>query len=612
MFLRVLLLATILGLGAASAQAPKHEFRGVWIASVANLDWPSSPGLSTDTQKASLLSILDGLQSVGVNAVVFQVRAESDALYDSPFEPWSYWLTGEQGTPPSPYYDPLAFAVEAAHARGMELHVWINPYRADRGSNYPKAASHVTNTHPEWLLSFSQTGIKILDPGLPEVRDHVASVVADIVRRYDVDGVHYDDYFYPYPDGDRGFDGITNEDDATFATHARGFTDRGDWRRDNVNLLVGQIQDSIQAVRPEVVHGVSPFGLWKSGTPATTFGLDAYEVIYADAVAWLNAQDIDYLTPQLYWSSLRSFDSDGDGDLDFNNQRFTTLAAWWASVRNERHVYPGVAAYRSGQPGFEANEIPNQIRYVRRRGDLEGTVMFRAKSGVLFSAYGLADSLRTDLYRTPALPPVMPWKSMDAPGSPTALTAVQRDGSTMIDVSWTAPASGDADARFYAVYRIPEAEAGDLASAMGDSKNLAAVTGETSVTDVPMAGGAYTYVVTGVSANSIESVPSNAAVVQSSVATEVSPNAVLALDVPRPNPVHGQSTLRFALRQPARVTLRIVDVLGREVARLLDRTPLAADAHEVVWTPTGLVSGTYVVVLEAGGARVSHPVVVLR
>lgn len=586
----------------AQAQSPKHEFRGAWIATVANLDWPSCTSCSSDTQKADLISILDGLQQAGINAVVFQVRTEADALYDSPFEPWSFWLTGRQGTAPSPYYDPLAFAVDEAHRRGMELHAWINPYRADRGSDYPKAASHVTNAHPEWILSFS-TGIKILDPGLPAVRDHVASVVGDLARRYAIDGLHYDDYFYPYPSG--SFSGITTEDNATFAAQSRGFANRGDWRRDNVNLLVAQIQDTLQAVRPEVVHGVSPFGIWKNGVPVGISGLDAYNVIYADAVAWLDAQDVDYVAPQLYWSSQRVIGS------SFNRQRFTTLGPWWASVRNERHVYPGLAAYRTGQPGYEPDEIPTQIRFTRDSDGLDGTILFRAQAGVLRSDRGLADSLETNLYRRPALPPVMPWKRMDAPDAPAALAASQRAGGTTIDVSWTAPASGTEAAEFFAVYRVPSGQAGDLGAALVGSENLIAVTGETSVTDVPPVGDLYTYAVTSVSANSIESAPS-AATVQSSVASEPEARLAFSLDAPRPNPARGEVALAFTLRQPARVTLRVLDALGREVARLLDDQPLGADGHRVVWTPSAASAGVYLVVIEADGEWTARPLTIVR
>jgi len=595
--MRLFLLALCLTATAVAQAPPKYEFRGAWIATVINLDWPSCRTCSPDVQQAELIGHLDELKAAGLNAVLFQVRAESDALYASPYEPWSYWLTDEQGTAPEPYWDPLAFVVEEAHKRGMELHVWFNPYRADRGSGYPKAASHITNTHPEWILDFGS--IKILDPGLPDVRSYFSSVVADVVRRYDVDGVHFDDYFYPYPPNQ-----ITNQDAGTFDQYNGGFTDVNNWRRYNVFRMIRQVRDSIQAVRPEAVFGISPFGIWKSGVPAGISGMDAYSAIYADAVGWLENDLIDYVTPQLYWAF-------GGG------QDYGKLAPWWESVRHGRHLYPGHGLYRADNNTsdgslFAANEIPRQVRFNRATEGIDGSVFFRAKNITRYGSRGFADTLSTDLYRYPALPPPMDWKSQDAPGVPTALTAAQRDGGTTVDVSWTAPSSGDAAARFYAVYRIPAAEVADLDAAMAQAKNLAVVTGETSATDVPPVGGLYTYVVTSVSANSIESLPSNPAVVQSSVATEASPDGILALAAPRPNPVHGETTLAFTLRQPGRVTLRVLDVLGREVARLVDGAPLAADTHAVQWTPAGLGSGTYVVVLEADGARVARPIVVIR
>lgn len=608
MKLRVLLLLSLWLVPLANAQNAKHEFRGAWVASVANLDWPSCNGCSSSVQQTQLVQIMDGLKEAGVNAVVFQVRTESDALYDSPYEPWSYWLTGEQGTAPDPFFDPLELAVDLAHERGMELHAWINPYRADRGSSYPKADNHVTNTHPEWILSYP-SGIKILDPGIPDVRDHVTGVIGDILRRYDVDGIHYDDYFYPY-------EGSTNEDDATFATYNRGFTNRGDWRRDNINLLIEQVQDTVQTVRPEAAHGVSPFGIWKNGIPSGTSGLDAYNVIYADAVAWLQAQDIDYLAPQLYWSSQRSFDADGDGDLDFNRQRFTTLAPWWASVRNGRHIYPGVAAYRAGQPGFEPEEIPTQLRYVREHADLDGTIVFRARSGILFGGYGLADSLESDLYRHPALTPTMEWKNMDAPGAPGTLSETWNGDD--LTLTWSAPTDGDAEARRYAVYRIPSPSAPTFPDALENPEHLIAVTGETQIVDRPyMASSPWTYVVTAVSANSIESPVSNTVVVNGrAVSAEERPSGVLALMPPRPNPTTGQSEIEFTLTAPLAVSVRVYDVLGREVATLLDGEAAPAGTQTLVWdghTASGPApTGTYLVVLEADGERRMERVTILR
>ena len=596
----VFALALILSVPPSQAQTDKQEFRGAWIASVVNLDWPSCRTCTPAQQQANLVRMLDGLQESGINAVLFQVRSEGDAMYPSEIEPWSYWLTGEQGTAPSPAWDPLAFAVEQSHARGMELHAWLNPYRADRGSSYPKAATHVTNANPEWLLSIGS--LRIFDPGLQVSRDRIAAVVADITRRYDVDGIHFDDYFYPYPPNQ-----ISNEDAASFAADPRGFTYVADWRRDNINRMVAQVRDSVLAVDPDVVFGISPFGIWKNGTPSGIRGLDAYGVLYADAVHWLENETIDYVTPQTYWRF-------GGG------QDYGKLVPWWKSVRNDRHLYPGLGLYRADRNTFtgalfKPTEIPNQIRFAREMEGVQGTVLFRAKNVTRFQSQGFRDTLQTDLYRQPALPPTMAWKSLDAPGSPTELAATHTSGEGEVTLEWTAPTSGDAEARFYAVYRIPASEASDLAAATADGRNLARVTGETTVTDYPTVSGDFAYAVTAVSANSIESgTPTETASVQNVVSSE-GPAAGLAMQLApaRPNPFRGRTDIAFSLQAPERVTLRVVDVLGREVARLLDRSSRPAGRQLVEWAPgAGLPAGTYLLVLETGTERATRAVVHVR
>lgn len=580
----------------SQAEPPKHEFRGAWIATVANLDWPSCRTCEPSQQQDELVQILDRLKAAGINAALFQVRTESDAFYDSPYEPWSYWLTNEQGADPG--WDPLAFAVEEAHKRGMELHAWFNPYRADRGSNYTKAANHVTVEHPEWILDYET--IKILDPGLPEVRDHVTNVIMDVVRRYDIDGVHFDDYFYPY-------EGTSNQDQATYAEYGGGFNDIGNWRRFNVFRFVRQVGDSLRAERPEVKYGISPFGIWKNGVPTGIVGMDAYNQIYADAVGWLDNQLLDYITPQLYWAF-------GGG------QDYALLAPWWESQRNERHYYPGLGLYKADRSTFannlySASEVPNQIRFNRSTPGIQGNILFRAKNITQYSTQGFSDTLKTDLYRYPALTPIMEWKSQDAPGAPIDLAAAfptdQEAG--LVGLSWSAPAEGDTETQFFAVYRIPQAEATDLGTAMQKAENLAGITGETRFDDSPPRSDLYTYVVTSVSDNSIESAPSNAVQAQGGTSTESNGAFAFTLDAARPNPVTSQTELAFTLRQPANVTLRVVDVLGREVARLIEGAPHAAARHTVAWTPgAGLSSGTYFVVLEADGDRATRPVLVVR
>lgn len=415
---------------------PKREFRGAWIATVTNLDWPSSPNLTVAQQKQELINLLDELKRDGINTVIFQVRSECDAMYSSAFDPWSYWLTGSQGTAPFPYYDPLEFAIDEAHKRGMELHAWFNPYRAERSvDNYPNASNHVTILHPDWVIQIST--FKFLDPGLPMVRDYVTSVIYDIVSRYDVDGIHADDYFYPYPPNQ-----ITNQDAATFAAYPRGFTDIKNWRRDNVNLLIAQVNDTIQSVKPWVKFGMSPFGIWKNGVPPGITGLSAYDDIYCDAIAWLHNRSIDYLTPQLYWPF-------GGG------QDYAKLQPWWADsvYANERHFYPGHAYYRIVN-WANPSEMPNQIRLDRSNPKVQGGVFFRAKN-FGENPKGVTDTLRNDLYRYIALNPIMNWKDIIAPNPPQNLRferLANGQGGLLWDIPQTA-SDGDS-AKRYVVYRF--------------------------------------------------------------------------------------------------------------------------------------------------------------
>ena len=422
---KITLLLVIINLSTCIySQSPKREFRAAWLATVVNLDWPSSRTLSTANQKLELTKLLDSLNLYGVNTVILQIRTECDALYSSAIEPWSYWLTNSQGTPPSPFYDPLQFAVDEAHKRGMELHAWFNPYRADRSvGSYAKAANHVTNLHPDWIIQIST--FKFLNPGLPSVRNYVSSVIYDVVSRYDIDGVHFDDYFYPYPP-----DQITNQDSLTFVLYPNGFTNLGDWRRNNVNTLIKQVNDTIRSVKPWVKFGISPFGIWKNGVPSGITGLDAYSTIYCDAIAWLKAHSIDYLTPQLYWKFGGS-------------QDYAKLQPWWgdSAAFYGRHYYPGHALYNVDPAGanWSASEIPNQIRFDRTNPKVQGGVFFRTKS---FTANfkGVTDTLKKDLYKSKALHPIMSWKDIIAPNPPQNLRYETLSGN-QIKLIWDLPKS---------------------------------------------------------------------------------------------------------------------------------------------------------------------------
>jgi uncharacterized lipoprotein YddW (UPF0748 family) len=336
----------------------RREFRGVWVASVANIDWPSKRGLSTEQQQAELLAILDRAASLNLNAVVLQVRPAADALYDSPFEPWSEYLTGVQGRAPAPYYDPLRFAVDAAHARGLELHAWFNPYRARHPSaTGPAAPTHLGVTRPELVKSYGAH--QWMDPGEPAVMERTLQVMLDVVRRYDVDGIHIDDYFYPYPE--RGPDGapLPFPDSASFARYRRagGALGRDDWRRHNVDTLVGELYRRTKAVKPWVRVGISPFGVWRPGTPPQIQGFDAYATLYADARKWLRAGWVDYFTPQLYWPIAQTA------------QSYPVLLNWWLveNVR-ARHVWPGHNTSRAAGTLWPPGELLEQIRLTRATG----------------------------------------------------------------------------------------------------------------------------------------------------------------------------------------------------------------------------------------------------
>ena len=451
----IYLLALIIFSGSVLAQSflPKREFRGAWVATVGNIDWPSR-GASTASQKDALIKILDSLKVLNVNAIVFQIRPECDALYQSDIEPWSYWITGYQGIAPSPYYDPLQFAIEESHKRGMELHAWFNPYRAETNLGaYTTAPNHISKIHPEW--SFIKSGKRILDPGLPQVRDYVVTVIMDVVRRYDVDGIHFDDYFY--------MDGMLSEDAASFAAYNPGSLGLADWRRNNVNTLVKMINDSIMAVKPFIKWGISPRGIWRNGYPAGTTGNDNYNSIYCDAMAWLHAKSIDYINPQLYWAFGGS-------------QDYAKLMPWWADSAgaNGRHMYVGHAVYRINNP-FNSNELPRQIRLNRTDNYCQGSVLYNTSS-TLENRLGFTDSLFNTLYKYPALTPVMSWKANNAPMAPNNLRIERDMASSASKVIWDKGALDlDGDSSFfYVLYKFSSAN--PTQAEIDDNANIVDIT----------------------------------------------------------------------------------------------------------------------------------------
>ena len=330
---------------------PKRDVRGVFLTSVYNLDWPTSRTATPAVQQAELIIILDNLKANGYNTVFLQVRPECDALYSSSLEPWSYRLTGTQGLAPNPLWDPLTFAIAETHNRGLDLHAWINPYRVRASTaEYASAVNSVLNTQPSWILSASNNAnLKILNPGLPEVQNYITSVVEDISNRYDIDGIHFDDYFYPNA-------GMTTQDNQTFIdNNPTGIATIEDWRRNNVNIMIAKVYDAIQVINQNqnknIVFGVSPFGIWKSGTPAGIVGNSSFSALFCDPIAWLNAGKVDYLAPQLYWKIT-------------GNQDYISLSKWWndqVKAKNKQ-LYISQGYYKmTDSSNWAATEIQNQI-----------------------------------------------------------------------------------------------------------------------------------------------------------------------------------------------------------------------------------------------------------
>lgn len=377
---------------------PPREFRAAWVASVSNINWPSKPGLSVAEQKRQAIAILDTLEACRFNAVILQVRPECDALYPSAVEPWSRFLTGRQGQAPEPYYDPLDFWIEQAHDRGMELHAWFNPYRAHYGGGEPSPES-IVNRRPE-LARRLANGMYWLDPTLKQTQDYSYRVIMDVVRRYNVDGIHFDDYFYPYPSYNDGKD-FPDENNWRAYQDRGGALSRPDWRRDAVNTFIERVYTGIKAEKREVKFGLSPFGIWRPGYPASITGLDQYTALYADSRLWLNRGWVDYYSPQLYWP------------IQKTAQSFPALLKWWSEQNHQRrHLWPGINVSLGTQ------ECVNQIMLTRTLlPAYPGVVHWHA--GILEKDNGqLAKALRTGPYAADALVPASPWLNNKPPARP--------------------------------------------------------------------------------------------------------------------------------------------------------------------------------------------------
>ncbi len=472
-FLLMMLLCVAFNLSAQK----KREFRGAWIQCVNG----QFIGMETNEMQKTLLYQLDELQKDGVNAIFFQVRAECDALYASDLEPWSRFLTGKQGQAPAPYWDPLQWMIDQCHARGMELHAWINPYRAKTKTTKQLAGSHVAVKHPDRVFAYD--GMFILNPALPENRDYICNVVSDIVTRYDIDGLHIDDYFYPYPSA-----GSIIPDETLFQRSPNGFTDINDWRRNNVNLFVAQLGKTIKTAKPWVKFGVSPFGIYRNQTNdpngSNTRGLQNYDDLYADILLWIRNGWIDYNVPQLYW------------EIGHKAADYATLVKWWNQHAAGRPLFIGEDVERTvknADPNNpQSHQMPAKYALKSELANISGTVLWYAKAAVdNIGNYGTM--LRNVYWRTPALQPLMPFIDDEAPKKVRKVKALwTSDGYVLF---WTAPKGKDwqDQATKYVVYRFSKGEKINL----DDPTKIQAITDKTHYL-LPYADGktSYTYVIT--------------------------------------------------------------------------------------------------------------------
>lgn len=392
----VILMACLLPWMAGAQDKKNYEFRAAWVATVDNIDWPSKKGLPVDSQKAEFIRLADMHKANGMNALIVQIRPATDAFYPSPYEPWSEWLTGTQGQPPIPYYDPLQFMINETHKRGMEFHAWCNPYRADYLIGKSSIApSHLTRIKPEWFLDYG--GKRYFDPGNKEVQDYTIRVIKDVLERYDVDGIHFDDYFYPYRVTGKEFpDAKSYEMSGTTLA-------RDDWRRSNVDTIIVRLYRLIRAEKPGCKFGISPFGVWRNADKDpegsnTKAGQTNYDDLYANILLWLREGWIDYVAPQLYW------------EFGHRAAPYEVLLDWWSKHTYGKHCYIGLGIYRAGSNAAwkDTTLLPRQIEALRNTPNIHGAIYFSSKS-FINNPNGWSEMLRTKYYAEPAETPPMPW-----------------------------------------------------------------------------------------------------------------------------------------------------------------------------------------------------------
>ncbi|HEY9487931.1 MAG TPA: family 10 glycosylhydrolase [Chryseosolibacter sp.] len=493
------LLLVVISFSSVAQQWPKRELRAAWIATVANIDWPSQKGLSVSKQQQEYVTLLDTLQRIGMNAVVVQVRPVADAFYPSSYEPWSEYFSGKQGQPSQPYYNPLTFMIREARQRGLEFHAWFNPYRASMNATLDYADNHPIRQHPEWFLSYG--GKYYYDPGHPEAQEYVLKSIMETVKHYDLDAVHFDDYFYPYRIANVEF-----PDSCSYQAYgANVYPEKDDWRRSNVDYFVQELSKRIKMEKPHLKFGISPFGVWRNidkdplGS-ATRAGQTNYDDLYADVLKWLREGWIDYVTPQLYWH------------IGFEVADYRILADWWSKHTYGKHLYIGQGAYRIGGKGWEdPDELFNQVNLNREYSGIGGSMYFSSK--VFLQNKDSINSRMGKIYPYRSLVPVMDWLPSQKPARPLLLsvTGTQQEG---VVLNWKDTVSSVSD--YYVVYRFSH----DGPRNLEDATRIVAIVPRTAYAMQTWTDGhtkrhsRYSYIVTGVGRLHHESEGSNEIVIR--------------------------------------------------------------------------------------------------
>lgn len=425
------------------AKHPKREFRAAWVTTFSNLDWPSNNRLSTAKQQEEFIELLAHFKRSNINAVIVQVRAAGDAFYPSKLAPWSAWLTGTQGKAPEPYYDPLAFMIEECRKQNMEFHAWFNPYRAVSHTKFSSVAPyHISKVHPDWFFTYGET--VYFNPGLPEVKNHILKIIAEVVNNYDIDGIHLDDYFYPYT-----IKGLEIPDFETYQTQKTSTEETiFDWRRNNVNDLVKRMGDTIKTLKPHVKFGISPYAVWRNKKQdplgsETLSGQTSFDNLYCDTKKWMEQEWLDYIAPQLYWSIKSPYTS------------YTHLIDWWAGHPNKRHLYIGHAIYKLNKldkHSFETAELVDQIYIARSKPSIQGNIYFRADA-FKKNYQNFIEIFNEGMYKYPALIPKMSWIDDIPPLAPQNLKK-QVKLDDFITFTWEQAKTGNPQdtAHYYVVY----------------------------------------------------------------------------------------------------------------------------------------------------------------